>query len=102
MIDMSHFSGLVATKLVKNPFQFADIVSSTTHKTLRGPRSGMIFINKKKVDNPMALFMGTLSKKVSPTLPLIIMNLQRIKLFVFGRSIKGSPQSKETKLKKRL
>ena len=48
MVDMAHFSGLVATKLVKNPFDYADIVSSTTHKTLRGPRSGLIFINKNK------------------------------------------------------
>ncbi len=47
MIDMAHFSGLVATKLVNNPFEYADVVSSTTHKTLRGPRSGLIFINKK-------------------------------------------------------
>lgn len=46
MVDMAHFSGLVATKLMKNPFEYADIVTSTTHKTLRGPRSGLIFINK--------------------------------------------------------
>jgi glycine hydroxymethyltransferase len=47
MIDMAHFSGLVAAELLQNPFDFADIVTTTTHKTLRGPRSGMIFINKK-------------------------------------------------------
>ena len=47
MIDMAHFSGLVAVELLQNPFDFADIVTTTTHKTLRGPRSGMIFINKK-------------------------------------------------------
>jgi glycine hydroxymethyltransferase len=46
MVDMAHFSGLVAAKLMKNPFEYADIVTSTTHKTLRGPRSGLIFINK--------------------------------------------------------
>ncbi len=47
MIDMAHFSGLVAAELLQNPFDFADIVTTTTHKTLRGPRSGMIFINKQ-------------------------------------------------------
>jgi glycine hydroxymethyltransferase len=58
MIDMAHFSGLVAAELLQNPFDFADIVTTTTHKTLRGPRSGMIFINKK-TDN------GSLVTKVN-------------------------------------
>jgi len=43
MVDMAHISGLVAGKVAKDPFEYADIVTSTTHKTLRGPRSGMIF-----------------------------------------------------------
>ncbi len=42
LVDMAHFSGLVAAGLYPNPCQFADIVTSTTHKTLRGPRAGMI------------------------------------------------------------
>lgn len=42
LVDMAHFSGLVAAGLYPNPCQYADIVTSTTHKTLRGPRSGMI------------------------------------------------------------
>ncbi len=42
MVDMAHFSGLVAAGLHPNPCQWADIVTSTTHKTLRGPRSGLI------------------------------------------------------------
>lgn len=41
--DMAHISGLVAAKEANNPFEFADVVSTTTHKSLRGPRSGMIF-----------------------------------------------------------
>lgn len=41
--DMAHVSGLVAAREAANPFEYADVVSSTTHKTLRGPRSGMIF-----------------------------------------------------------
>ncbi|CAJ1966836.1 unnamed protein product [Cylindrotheca closterium] len=43
MVDMAHISGLVAGKVAKSPFEYADVVTSTTHKTLRGPRSGMIF-----------------------------------------------------------
>src|ERR1700720_893383 len=47
LVDMAHFSGLVAAGLHPNPCQFADIVTSTTHKTLRGPRSGMILAREK-------------------------------------------------------
>jgi len=43
MVDMAHISGLVAGGVSANPFEHADLVTSTTHKTLRGPRSGMIF-----------------------------------------------------------
>lgn len=42
LVDMAHFSGLVAAGIHPNPCQYADIVTSTTHKTLRGPRSGLI------------------------------------------------------------
>jgi glycine hydroxymethyltransferase len=42
LVDMAHFSGLVAAGLYPNPVQWADIVTTTTHKTLRGPRSGLI------------------------------------------------------------
>jgi glycine hydroxymethyltransferase len=47
MVDMAHVSGLVAGKAAQSPFEYADIVTSTTHKTLRGPRSGMIFARKE-------------------------------------------------------
>jgi glycine hydroxymethyltransferase len=47
LVDMAHFSGLVAAGLHPNPCQYADIVTSTTHKTLRGPRSGMILAQAK-------------------------------------------------------
>ncbi len=43
MVDMSHFAGLVAGKVYPSPFLYADIVTTTTHKTLRGPRAAMIF-----------------------------------------------------------
>ncbi len=42
LVDMAHYSGLVAAGVYPNPCEYADIVTSTTHKTLRGPRSGMI------------------------------------------------------------
>ncbi len=47
MADISHISGLVASGLQKNPFDYCDIVTTTTHKTLRGPRSGIIFSSLK-------------------------------------------------------
>ncbi len=47
LVDMAHFSGLVATGLHPNPFPYADIVTSTTHKTLRGPRSGIILAKEQ-------------------------------------------------------
>jgi len=48
MSDMAHISGLVAGKVMKSPFEFCDVVTTTTHKTLRGPRAGMIFYRKGK------------------------------------------------------
>lgn len=45
MVDMAHIAGLVATGLHQNPMDYADIVTSTTHKTLRGPRGGLILTN---------------------------------------------------------
>mmetsp|Transcript_28336 Transcript_28336/g.35036 ORF Transcript_28336/g.35036 Transcript_28336/m.35036 type:complete len:523 (-) Transcript_28336:145-1713(-) len=50
MVDMAHTSGLIAGKCLKSPFEYADIVTSTTHKTLRGPRSGIIFAKKEFMD----------------------------------------------------
>jgi len=47
LVDMAHFSGLVAAGLHPNPCELADIVTSTTHKTLRGPRSGIILSKEK-------------------------------------------------------
>ncbi|KAN0031355.1 hypothetical protein ACTFIV_005219 [Dictyostelium citrinum] len=51
MCDMAHYSGLVAAQLLDSPFDYCDVVTSTTHKTLRGPRSGIIFFRRgKRVD----------------------------------------------------
>ncbi len=60
MVDMAHIAGLVAAGLHQNPCKYADVVTSTTHKTLRGPRGGIILTNSeeiiKKVDK--AVFPG--------------------------------------------
>ena len=54
MIDMAHPAGLIAAGLLNNPIEFAHIVTSTTHKTLRGPRGGIILIGKD-FENPWGL-----------------------------------------------
>ena len=54
MIDMAHPAGLIAAGLLKNPIHYAHIVTSTTHKTLRGPRGGVILMGKD-FDNPWGM-----------------------------------------------
>jgi glycine hydroxymethyltransferase len=46
MVDMAHISGLIAAGVMPSPFDHADIVTTTTHKSLRGPRGAMIFFRK--------------------------------------------------------
>lgn len=43
MMDMAHTAGLISANLLASPFEYCDIVTTTTHKTLRGPRAGIIF-----------------------------------------------------------
>lgn len=61
MVDMAHIAGLVATGLHPSPIPYADVVTTTTHKTLRGPRGGMILCNEeaaKKYNFNKAVFPG--------------------------------------------
>ncbi|KAG9304989.1 hypothetical protein G9A89_007392 [Geosiphon pyriformis] len=50
MADIAHISGLIAGQEANNPFELCDVVTTTTHKTLRGPRAGLIFFRKNKED----------------------------------------------------
>lgn len=62
MVDMAHIAGLVAAGLHPSPIPYADVVTTTTHKTLRGPRGGMILWNEKaneKFNFNKAIFPGT-------------------------------------------
>lgn len=62
MVDMAHIAGLVAAGLHESPIPYADVVTTTTHKTLRGPRGGMILANQEAADKfnfNKAIFPGT-------------------------------------------
>jgi glycine hydroxymethyltransferase len=85
MIDIAHIAGLIAGKAVKNPVPYFDVVTTTTHKTLRGPRGGMIMCKKE--------FATAIDKAVFPGLqggPH--MNNIAAKAVAFGEALKPSFQ----------
>src|SRR5699024_8456135 len=61
MVDMAHFAGLVAAGIHPSPMEYADVVTSTTHKTLRGPRGGVTLTNNEEIYKKInkAVFPGT-------------------------------------------
>ncbi|MQX35047.1 serine hydroxymethyltransferase [Roseospira navarrensis] len=84
MVDMAHFAGLVAAKVHPSPLPYADVVTTTTHKTLRGPRGGMILSNDaalgKKINS--AVFPGL---QGGP-----LMHIIAAKAVAFGEALKPS------------
>jgi len=66
LCDMAHISGLVAGKVVKSPFEVCDVVTTTTHKTLRGPRAGVIFFRKVGRDGKPTDFENKINQAVFP------------------------------------
>ena len=86
MVDMAHFAGLVAAGLHPNPVEYADIVTTTTHKTLRGPRGGMILCKEE--------YAKAIDKSVFPGIqggPL--MHVIAAKAVAFGEALQ--PKFKE-------
>ena len=86
-VDMAHFSGLVAAKEHGNVFPYADVVTSTTHKTLRGPRGGIILSDSTELGKKLnsAIFPGS---QGGP-----LMNIVTAKAVAFGEALK--PEFKE-------
>ncbi|MDP4152357.1 MAG: serine hydroxymethyltransferase [Bacillota bacterium] len=86
MVDMAHIAGLVAAGLHENPVPYADIVTTTTHKTLRGPRGGMIMCKEK--------YAKAIDKSVFPgTQGGPLMHIIAAKAVAFGEALK--PEFKE-------
>ena len=84
MVDMAHIAGLVAAGLHQNPVPYADVVTTTTHKTLRGPRGGLILTNDEEIAKKInkAVFPGT---QGGP-----LMHIIAAKAVCFGEALQSS------------
>ncbi|KAJ2752359.1 glycine hydroxymethyltransferase shm1, partial [Coemansia sp. BCRC 34490] len=67
LCDMAHISGLVAAGEQESPFKFCDIVTTTTHKTLRGPRAGLIFFRKREGEDKKTSLETRVNQAVFPS-----------------------------------
>ncbi|CAJ1020360.1 putative Serine hydroxymethyltransferase [Leishmania utingensis] len=66
LMDMAHTAGLIAGGALKSPFPYADVVTTTTHKSLRGPRAGMIFYRKKNFQGNPTDYENRINQAVFP------------------------------------
>lgn len=86
MVDMAHISGLVAAQEQNDPFAYADVVTTTTHKSLRGPRAGLIFYKREFEDKVnMAVFPGNQGGPHNHTVGAIAVALKQVNTPEFRR-----------------
>lgn len=79
MADIAHISGLVASGLLKSPFEYCDVVTTTTHKTLRGPRAGLIFYkNHLKEQIDFAVFPSSQGGPHNNTIAALAVALRQV------------------------
>lgn len=79
MADIAHISGLVASKLLNNPFEYCDVVTTTTHKTLRGPRAALIFYKKHLKDRiDFAVFPSSQGGPHNNTIAAVAVALKQV------------------------
>ena len=91
MVDMAHIAGLVAAGLHPSPVPYADVVTSTTHKTLRGPRGGLILCKEKYAkDIDKAIFPGTQGRP--------LMHIIAAKAVAFGEALTDEFKEYQTQI----